>query len=606
MKQQLMKRILTLVMAGTMMMSMAACGNDADGGTDTQSGESETKEESQSGNESAAESESSEPEKEASGLDWLHPASIPMVDEGTEKKLSLYVCNSEGAGEAEDVWMYQFIENALNIDLEVTRFTEANMSEFLSLAFASNELPDIIIGGDFDAAMLVKYGMVEGQILDLSPYLNATYMPNLTSIYEKNPSYKSAIMDGEGHVWSLGFIMDVEYAGGISKIFLNYNWLDRCSKEVPETLDELMDVLYAFKELDANYIPMGGSYNDYNPMNYILNAFGYLTNEPKGTAIALRNGEVVLPVADREVYGEVLKLMKTLYDDGLIHPDFFTMDKEATSAVVQQELTGIITNSYLCKGEFYREFWGAIPLTSQWNDTARWPANPSMLSCGGAVVSAECENPELAASFLDYWYTFHTTKLQVVGPSVVEEGDYLYGKGGWLCDVPGDSSTVHYLDMEKEDCEYSGNGEYFLKEIQLWKNVIGTNLPDGSGTESGFYQDASPRDLSVYTEPYLSDLRFDEDVCMSVDYHYCDAPEFTLANYTTTEVYPGQVYLDAETAVEAGNLLVMLQEYAMKETAKFVTGARSLDEIDDYFNELESLGAKEYVQIYKDYYESTK
>lgn len=607
MKQKLWKQIVALALAGTMTLALGACGNGTDGNSsvsDSSSAEEEKEESAPA--QSAQESVETGGGEEASGLEWLHPASIPMVDEGVEKKLSLYILSSEGAGNAEDVWMYKYIEGALNIDLEVTRFTDANKSEFLSLAFASGELPDIIIGGDFDPASLVKYGMVEEQILDLGPYLNETYMPNLTAIYEKTPSYKASIMDGEGHVWSTGRVNDPGGAGGISKIFLNYDWLDRCGKEVPATLDELLDVLHAFKELDASYIPMGGSYEFYNPMNYILNAFGYLTNQAKGTDIALRGGEVVLPVADREVYGEVLKLMKELYDEGLIHPDFFTMDKEAALALTQQNLTGVITSSYMCQGEDYRQFWGAIPLTSQWNDTAQWPVNPKMLSCGAAVVSAECENPELAAAFLDYWYTFHTTCIQVRGGGVVEEGDYLYGWSGWVADVPGDSTTVRYLDMEKEDCKYESNGDFFEKEIQLWTNVIGTEFPDGSGMEGGFYTFDSSRDLTKYKEPYLADLRLDENVCFTVDYHYCDAPEYTLKNYTTPDVYPAYVYLDAETAVEAGNLQVMLQEYSAKETAKFVTGARSLDEIDNYFDEMDALGAKEYVKIYKDYYDATR
>lgn len=210
MKQKLWKQIVALALAGTMTLALGACGNGTDGNSsvsDSSSAEEEKEEESAPA-QSAQESVETGGGEEASGLEWLHPASIPMVDEGVEKKLSLYILSSEGAGNAEDVWMYKYIEGALNIDLEVTRFTDANKSEFLSLAFASGELPDIIIGGDFDPASLVKYGMVEEQILDLGPYLNETYMPNLTAIYEKNPSYKASIMDGEGHVWSTGRVND--------------------------------------------------------------------------------------------------------------------------------------------------------------------------------------------------------------------------------------------------------------------------------------------------------------------------------------------------------------------------------------------------------------
>ena len=65
--------------------------------------------------------------------------------------------------------------------------------------------------------------------------------------------------------------------------------------------------------------------------------------------------------------------------------------------------------------------------------------------------------------------------------------------------------------------------------------------------------------------------------------------------------YPGNVYLDQDTATQAANLLTVISEYAEQESAKFVTGARSLSELDAYFDEIERLGATEYVQIYQDY-----
>ncbi len=607
MKQKLFKRVMAIALAGTMILSMCACGSE--GGGESASEDKSTEGDASSVEESAASEEESASQEEeaddgASGeLSWLNSSQeLPIVAEGTEKTLSLYIYGNENGPDPEEVWMYKFIEGAMNINLEVTKFTASNRDEFLSMAFSSGELPDIIIGGEFDAATLVKYGEVEEQIMDLAPYLK--YMPNLTSIYEKYPDYKSAVMDAQGRMWSTGQIVDVAYLGGISRMFLNYDWLEKCGKEVPTTLDEFVDVLQAFKAMDEKCWPVGGSYEYYSPMQYILNAFGYMTNNAKGTEIVLRDGEVVLPVADREVYGEVLKFMKQLYDEKLIHPDFFTMDRDAAGALVKQGLVGFNQSDYLIEDESFRQYWGAIPLTSQWNDEARWPAKMTQLSCGGAVVSSDCEEPELAATFLDFWYSFHNSWLTVIGPSVAEEGDYLYDVSGYVVDEPGNSVTVRYLDMEKEDCPYASNGEYFEDKVQLWVRVIGTRIPDGSGSVCGFYQDEGPVDLSKYTAPYLSDLRFDKDVCQTIDYHYMDAIAYTQLPLTTSEdMYPGQVYLDADTAVEAGNLLVMIQEYAAKETAKFVTGARSLDELDAYFDELDALGAQDYIQIYREYYE---
>ena len=70
--------------------------------------------------------------------------------------------------------------------------------------------------------------------------------------------------------------------------------------------------------------------------------------------------------------------------------------------------------------------------------------------------------------------------------------------------------------------------------------------------------------------------------------------------------YPGKVYLDADTATRMGNLMMIIREYATQESAKFITGKKSFDELDTYFDEIERLGALEVVQTYAEYYESAK
>lgn len=46
----------------------------------------------------------------------------------------------------------------------------------------------------------------------------------------------------------------------------------------------------------------------------------------------------------------------------------------------------------------------------------------------------------------------------------------------------------------------------------------------------------------------------------------------------------------------------MLQNYMQAETAKFVTGLRSLEEFPQYLNELDAMGLQEYLGYYADYY----
>ena len=240
-------------------------------------------------------------------LDWLNTdGTLPIVKEGVEKTLKIAITMYSDSGDADSQWFYQFIEKEMNINLEVTKISG---SEQVSLMLADGDLPDIIIGGGFGTADLMNLGAVEEMFADLAPYITEKGTPNLYKLFNENPQYKAAVADQDGHIWSLGYINDTTDRGQISRAFINYEWLEDAGLETPKTLDEFVNMLHAFKKRGGDVVPMGGSWNSNNPSLILLNAFGYLTEDPQGFGISLRNGEVVLPVADREAYGEYLKLM---------------------------------------------------------------------------------------------------------------------------------------------------------------------------------------------------------------------------------------------------------------------------------------------------------
>ena len=52
----------------------------------------------------------------------------------------------------------------------------------------------------------MKYGQQGKKLLDLAPYVNETYMPNLTKLYGKNPEWENTVMNNDGQTYSLGYI----------------------------------------------------------------------------------------------------------------------------------------------------------------------------------------------------------------------------------------------------------------------------------------------------------------------------------------------------------------------------------------------------------------
>jgi len=71
-----------------------------------------------------------------------------------------------------------------------------------------------------------------------------------------------------------------------------------------------------------------------------------------------------------------------------------------------------------------------------------------------------------------------------------------------------------------------------------------------------------------------------------------------------TTVKLPSVYMTEEEALEAVDLQTVIYDYVVAESAKFITGLRPLDEIDDFQEELKKLGVEKYVQMYRDAYKT--
>lgn len=533
--------------------------------------------------------------------------SLPIVKEGYEKTLKIAIQMYSDSGEAESQWFYQFIENEMNINLEIQKISG---SEQISLLLADGDLPDIIIGGGFGTADLMNIGGVEGMFADLAPYITESGTPNLYKLFNENPEYKAAVSDKDGHIWSLGYINDTTDRGQISRAFINYKWLEDAGMATPATLDEFVDMLRAFKKRGSDVVPMGGSWDSNNPCLILLNAFGYLTEDPQGFGISLRNGEVVLPVADREVYGEYLKLMNTLYTEGLIDPNFFTTDAATSRAIIAAGRAGYISNAPFSFMTNYSDWWGAQPLTSAYNSTQQWPEGNAAMTCGGFVVSANSENIELAMAFADWFFdpTGVNYNMSVNGPAATQS-DYIYGGNVNGFVVDDETFSVSFPDYENNISNYSSKNDYLGKEVYLWGyRILGLGLGNVSSNLDAV-QYGYTADQIVDKYPDVSDPAIQGELRKQTEgdgeMNFRAALEDTLVPYVT-EGYPGKVYLEADTATQVANLMMIIREYATQETAKFITGRRSFDELDNYFDEIERLGAKQIVEIYKTYYENLK
>mgnify|MGYP004602979561 FL=1 len=132
--------------------------------------------------------------------------------------------------------------------LDVVKQSDWNTK--LSLTLASGELPDVIWSrGDFD---FEEYGAVQQLVIPVEDLIDQ-YMPNLKARLDQDRSVLTSSYASDGHIYGIpSLLMDYGAAQFNSHMYINKEWLDKIGKPVPTTVDELTDVLRAFKGEDFN------------------------------------------------------------------------------------------------------------------------------------------------------------------------------------------------------------------------------------------------------------------------------------------------------------------------------------------------------------------
>lgn len=513
---------------------------------------------------------------------------LPLVKEGHDISLSIAVSQGANQADAKQIWFWEFARRKMNIDFEVIQ--TMNAAEYKQLVFASGDLPDILLNLGISYAEQMTYGVGEKMLLPLDTYVSNELTPNLYRLYSETPEYADVIRATDGHIYSLGKI-SVPGEGAIPRLFFNTRWLADANKEIPTTLDQFIDVLRAFKERGDDIVPMGGGYAYPNPSLAVLNAYGYNTSDAKGLSIALRNGEPVFPFGDKEAYGAYLTTMNLLYSEGLISRDFYTLDLATSRAMMAEDITGFFAEpAYLAVPDSFSEWWAMKPLTSEYNQSPMWPSDQSYVSTGVYSITYNCDHPELAMRFVDWVFESRNNSLFYFGPSVEEKDLHFDMISGWYYDEEKKSEV--FVDVEEKKLYES---DFLYRQAKIGA------LP-GMGLGFTMWRAAGPRIQKYYLEP--GEMKIDLERIYDInhpDMHYRMSVIENLEPYVQ-DGYPIHVFFDIDTNKAITDLKSIINAHAESETARFITGARPLSEINQYFEEINSLGYQDYLKYYTDYY----
>lgn len=501
--------------------------------------------------------------------------------EGGTQRISEETINLTVSGRndfSDNIWndtvQFAEYESRLGLKFDATTYLDADWPSQVSLMFASDELPDMFANAKFTSQEVAKYGS-DGYFLDLAEYLDI--MPNLAAFFEEYPEYYAACKDSEGHIYALPQInVNPPCAVIGDPTYIRKDWCENLGLEVPTSLDELYNVLLAFKEQDAdgdgdpnNEIPFL-----YRPLNGIeqpmMRSFGIYSNN-KEYPLVLEDGKIVL-ANSTDNYKAYLTYMNKLYADGLMNQDAFVITEEEKLAVQQNGSVGMFaaySNFPAETGRENAEILSLVPsFTGEYNEEQVVVLGSKVGTEYKWAVNAQTEYPEELAKFIDYLFT----EEGIISARFGYEGSCFVWK-----DVAGIQLTDQTPLAEKWEGETSFN-------FHVW--VV-----------NGFNMVNSPLGGSWDLLDKVSDEELLSDEVRDFTGINVLREEMLRSGVKQLETLPSLSYTEEEQKRRT-ILYTDITTYLGTSTAEFISGAKDIEnDWDAYLAELNSMGLEELIAI---------
>lgn len=551
-----MRRLLAVVLTSTMFLGLCACGQK-DAGQEREKGGSTAAESAEdSGDNSSTEKKDT----------WL-----------CDEKNTLTVFTYDGVDSSfpepsNDLEFWQWLEDYTNVHIEWEISPYAGYDEIISTKLASgNDLPDILNTHSMD---LANDAGANGLLVNLGDYWDTCFTNTQQYFDDMGMDYKSLITSGDGSCY--GISGTVEPVEGHIMFLYNTQWMEKIGAQIPKTLDEFTEVLNKMKAAgDLN----GNGENDEVILtsasvdgltSALGSAFGLEQYEGWDSFVADDQGTVTDEYTSDNMKNYLTYINK-LYKDGLVDKELTTMSSDIASEKIADGRVGIYA-FYSAYAVIYgnlapgaqedplgERYTLGYPLASEYNNNSAYFVRRERTVEDTNVITSNCENPELAAKWLDTLFA---------DPTVIMTRTNGFEGEDWEYDENGEMQLIYPEDGSAWDVKKKGCGQIALAYIQ---------------TKDLFLN--SRRQYEWYIDEY-AELR---DTC----------------NWVSPSVVKVTCYTDEEQdKLDMCKTDVISYWEEMRD--KFLTGEASVDsDWDTYLSTIKTLGMDTMTEVYQSVYDRT-
>jgi putative aldouronate transport system substrate-binding protein len=394
----------------------------------------------------------------------------------------------------------------------------------------------------------------EGLLVNMSKYMSPEKTPYTAQLFREQPIYKAYCTSPDGNIYGFPYC---EY--DVSGVVIQWNsiredWLKKLGLSMPQTIEDLHDVLVAFRDRDPN----GNGQKDETPLVYqndgmyglyqFKNAFGFDHAQPWSRD---SNGKVQFDLVDPR-FLEVLTTLNSWYKEKLLYSEVRT----ASDVIPQNRAGGVtllasdnlLTRNAEARGVAPDASYVFLPLLK----STKYPSHQPKLDRRPAwhdyySVTVDCKNPEVAVQWLDWvWASEESQVLRYWG---FENDTYKIENGKKV-----------YLDKVTKD----PNGS-----IAAMRQIGG--YPNFAGRESG------ESFLAMYPGQYP------EKAYREFSPNLVDYVQTPIGTQEENDIYT-RYWPDLDT-------------YIRESVVGFITGTKPLSEWKTYVDTCNSMGLQEVIKV---------
>lgn len=425
------------------------------------------------------------------------------------------------------------IQEKIGIDLEFYEVSASAASDQFNLMVAGGDLCDYMPVNRYYSGGLSK-AYEEEVIIDVMPYLEE-WAPDYLSVISAAGSTLKDLTTDNGEMLHFCTINTVYMP--ISGLSIRQDWLDALNMDVPKTTEELLDVLRAFHSTygceSTFMIDSDGLLKE------VYGSFGAEALPLELGMFASEGAEIAAYQIDGAVYSglqsdgyrEYLEYLSTLYREGLIADDFFVgsggmmVDTNAEKANGDYGIWWANADDYSVIEDLSEDpninIQGIAPIVKNEGDEYHFGESHSYLGMEDCSITTACAEPELAAAFINWFYT---DEGFILGSFGTEHLSFEYNDAGEpeLTDIVlsnpdgmGTNIAANYYTFGfvptylKTERLYGGYLQKELDAMYLWRDTVlaDYNLPAVSLTNEESVSYAA-KATDIYTTATEAVLRF--------------------------------------------------------------------------------------------------